>query len=99
MRQAEFGCELSTDPVGSILVGIYLAEAEGRIITLEKLSSEIGISPSTTLRRLRVLEQQNLVDRGYDANRGLQFTHTGIQKIEKILASVYHVTETVFFPM
>jgi PAS domain S-box-containing protein len=98
VRQAEFGIELSTDPVGSILVGIYLAEAEGRIITLEELAGEVGIAPSTALRWLKVLQQRNLVDGGYDAIRGLQFTHVGVQKMEKVLASVYRITETVFLP-
>jgi PAS domain S-box-containing protein len=96
VRQAEFGSELSTDPVGTMLVGIYLAEAEGRIITLEKLADEAGIAPSTALRWLRFLQQQNLVNRGNDATRGIQFTHIGIQKMERTLASVYQTPESVF---
>jgi hypothetical protein len=96
VRQAQFGSELSTDPVGSMLVSIYLAEAEGRIITLEEIAHEAGIAPSTTLRWLRVLQQKNLVDREYDATRGVQFTHTGIQKTEKTLVSVCQVPGAVF---
>ena len=37
-----FGNELSTDPVGSLLIGIYLAEAEGRSLLIAEIAEYAG---------------------------------------------------------
>jgi len=54
-RIAPFGADLSTDPVGTVIIGIYLAEAEYRTVGLDKIAAYAAIAPSTAMRWEKVL--------------------------------------------
>ena len=46
---------MSTDPVGTVIIGIYLAEAEYRTVGLDKIAAYAAIAPSTAMRWEKVL--------------------------------------------
>lgn len=91
VRKAELGVELATDPVGSVLNCVYLAEAEGRIVGLADIAAECDIPPSLTARWVDVLSKRGILETCSTPERNVQFTHAGIVKIERILASAFHV--------
>lgn len=91
VRKAELGIELATDPVGSILNCVYLAEAEGRIVGLAEIAAECDIPPSLTGRWIDVLSKRGILETCSTPERNVQFTHDGIVKIEHVLASAYDV--------
>jgi PAS domain S-box-containing protein len=80
-----FGPDLSTDPIGSILIGVYLAEAEGRSIGISQIAAYAGIARSTTQRWVAVLQQRGIIERDGD----LLLTQSGWQRVEAMLATVY----------
>ena len=84
-----FGADLSTDPIGSLLIGIYLAEAEGRSIGLDKIAKYAGIANSTAARWVTVLPQRGIIERAEDVRIDLQLTRSGIDRVEAMLATVY----------
>jgi hypothetical protein len=88
-----FGDELSTDPIGSLLVGIYLAEAEGRNISLAEVAAYSKISSSTAARWMIVLQQRGVVQLDADLGRSIQFTQAGLNKMEAMLTTVYQVPD------
>jgi PAS domain-containing protein len=67
-----FGNELSTDPVGSLLVGIYLAEAEGRNLGVAEIADYAGLAPTTSLRWIRLLQERGFVEAGENQIDGIQ---------------------------
>jgi PAS domain S-box-containing protein len=88
-----FGNDLSTDPVGSLFIGIYLAEAEGRNVGLEEISIYAGIATSTTARWVKALQQCGVLEESLDSNVNLQLTQTGLKKVEAMLATVYEAPD------
>lgn len=84
-----FGADLSTDPIGSLLIGIYLAEAEGRSIGLNKIATYAGIANSTAARWVTVLQQRGIIERKEDTTIDLQLTRSGLDRVEAMLATVY----------
>jgi len=88
-----FEDELSTDPIGSLLVGIYLAEAEGRNISLAEVAAYSKISSSTAARWMIVLQKRGVVQLDADLGRSIQFTQAGLNKMEAMLATVYQVPD------
>lgn len=84
-----FGADLSTDPIGSLLIGIYLAEAEGRSIGLNKIATYAGIANSTAARWVTVLQQRGIIEREEDTTIDLQLTRSGLDRVEAMLATVY----------
>ena len=91
VRKAELGVELATDPVGSVLNCVYLAEAEGRIVGLSDISTECDIPQSLTARWVDVLSKRGILETCSTPERNVQFTHAGIVKVERILASAFDV--------
>ncbi len=88
-----FGADLSTDPIGSLLIGIYLAEAEGRSIGLVKIATYAGIANSTAARWVAVLQQRGIVDGEHDATIDLRLTQSGLDRVEAMLATVYEAPD------
>ncbi|KQN28309.1 PAS domain S-box protein [Sphingomonas sp. Leaf34] len=84
-----FGADLSTDPIGSVLIGIYLAEAEGRSIGLAKIATYAGIANSTAARWVEVLQQRGIVEGEHDALIDLRLSQSGLDRVEAMLATVY----------
>lgn len=95
VRRAAFGDELTTDPVGSLLVAIYLAEAEGRIIGVEQLAREAKLSASTTRRWVKALQQGDVVQGNDDGDLNVQFTRSGMLNMERTLESVFQVPRSL----
>ena len=89
IRREAFGDRLITDPVGTLLVAIYLAEAEGRVVNVRALSSEIRIPPSVTKRWIMALQQEGVIRDDGDIEVDVQFTQSGIISMEQMLASVF----------
>ncbi|MDP1027018.1 PAS domain S-box protein [Sphingomonas sp. KR1UV-12] len=90
-----FGNDLSTDPVGSLLTGMYLAEAEGRNFSLVEAAEFAGLTSSTATRWLTLLRQKGFVQHDLSSGRGIQLTQEGLLRTEAMLAAVYEVPDTV----
>lgn len=88
-----FGIDLSTDPIGSLFIGIYLAEAEGRTIGLDEIAGYAGIAASAAGRWVKALQQRGILDTSLDPAVHLQLTQSGLQKVEAMLATVYEVPD------
>jgi hypothetical protein len=89
VRKAAFGDLLAFDPVGSLLITIYLAEAEGRVLGTDQLAEEAGLRPSTTERWLKALRQHGVI-RYDDASSYIQFSDAGFANIELTLESAFY---------
>lgn len=89
VRRSEFGHDLSTDAVGGILIAIYLAEAEGRVVTGSYLAEDAGIARAVAGHWIDVLVQRGLVERGCGRTDDVHFTHAGLVRMERLLSSVY----------
>jgi DNA-binding MarR family transcriptional regulator len=87
-RAMLFGADLSTDPIGSLLIGIYLAEAEGRSIGLADAAAHTNIPTSVTERWIKVLQQRGVFEH-QDTAMDIRLTHSGLNKVEAMLANVY----------
>ena len=90
-RNAEFGRDLNTDPIGCLLISIYLAEAEGRSIDSRQLATEADIPLTVTLRWITVLRERGLVQHSAPGAAGVQFTAKGIAKMERSLTGAYRM--------
>lgn len=88
-----FGSEFSTDPIGSLFIGIYLAEAEGRTIGLGEIAGYAGIAASTAGRWVKALQQRGILDTAFDSEVHLQLTQSGLEKVEAMLATVYEAPD------
>lgn len=87
-RVSLFGADLSTDPIGSLLIGIYLAEAEGRVVRLVDIATYASISPSVSERWIKALQQRGILE-DRDAKTEIGLTQSGLNKVEAMLATVY----------
>ena len=87
-RAMLFGADLSTDPIGSLLIGIYLAEAEGRNFGLADAAAHANIPTSVTERWIKVLQQRGVLEH-QDTAMDIRLTHLGLNKVEAMLATVY----------
>ena len=90
------GDDLSTDPVGSLLIGIYLAEAEGRNLGLREIASYANIAQSTAGRWVTALQQRGIVQADPDPAISIQLTQAGLNKLEAMLATVYEAPDAAF---
>lgn len=88
-----FGADLSTDPIGSLLIGIYLAEAEGRAVGLNQIATYADVAISTATRWVAVLRQRNIIDAQADATFNLQLTRAGLDRVEAMLTTVYEAPD------
>jgi hypothetical protein len=87
-----FGRELFGDFPGLILLDLYLAEAEGRLASIEEVAGSAGLSVESVQRWLRVLAQRRLVH-PLDGSAPLQLGHDGLSKIERLLTAALQPLE------
>lgn len=95
VRKLELGMDLSSDYVGEIMLHIYLAEAEGRIVSVNQLSSSTGLQRSTAMRWVKVLEQRGLIQTADDSADAVQFTHAGLTRMERVLGAMLQPLDTL----
>lgn len=82
--RGEFALDSS---VLEVLVEIYLAEVSGRPLSVTSASTCGGLSQTTGLRHLTILEEQNLVIRYRDRNdRRRSFVGTAQQARARLIA-------------
>lgn len=91
VRHEQLGGDLATDPAGYLLNAIYLAEAEGRVVGLSEIAEETGLSQSLAARWVKLMTAQGLLETCTTPERNVQFTHHGMARMERILASAYDV--------
>lgn len=84
-----FGADLSTDSVGSYLIGIYLAEAEGRSIGVGEIAIYAGMTNATAGRWIALLQERGIIERDGDPTIDLLLTRSGLERVEAILAMAY----------
>lgn len=84
-----FGHDLSTDPVGSLLIGIYLAEAEGRVIGLHGIADYAGLALPIATRWVRLLQERGVMEAQADPDVGLQLSKDGLERVEAMLTAVH----------
>lgn len=87
VRRSELGNDLFTDHLGMMLITIYLAEAESRIVSIRQLADRAEMPQSLAVRWLRVLQQRGIVMDTNELDRGVQLTHEGLEKAERILGA------------
>ena len=93
-RAMLFGADLSTDPIGSLLISIYLAEAEGRNIGLADAAAHANIPTSVTERWIRVMQQRGVIE--YQKTTiDIRLTSAGMNNIESMLSSFYEFPNAV----
>ncbi|MBD8641939.1 PAS domain-containing protein [Sphingomonas sp. CFBP 13733] len=93
-RAMLFGADLSTDPIGSLLISIYLAEAEGRNIGLADAAAHANIPTSVTERWIRVMQQRGVIE--YQKTTiDIRLTSAGTNNIESMLSSFYEPPNAV----
>jgi hypothetical protein len=93
-RAMLFGADLSTDPIGSLLISIYLAEAEGRNIGLADAAAHANIPTSVTERWIRVMQQRGVIE--YQKTTiDIRLTSAGMNNIESMLSSFYELPNAV----
>jgi hypothetical protein len=87
-RIEELGPDLFGDFVGAILIHAYLSEAEARLVTVEDIADAIGLNRHTTWRWIKALCQQGLLQPTDGPSGGVQLTHLGLTKMERLLTAV-----------
>ena len=93
-RAMLFGADLSTDPIGSLLISIYLAEAEGRNIGLADAAAHANIPTSVTERWIKVMQQRGVIE--YQGTAiDIRLTSAGMNNIEAMLSSFYEPPNAV----
>ena len=95
VRRAAFGPDLASDPVGMLLIHVYLAEAEGRVVGVDQLSRQADIPVSVTVRWIKALRQEGILQTGDDGTSDVQFTHDGAANMELTLESVFHLPRSL----
>jgi PAS domain S-box-containing protein len=85
-RNAALGGDLFADTAWSVLLCLYLAEAEGRGIDAGGQSASVGVSALSAAKWLRALRTRGLVEYVGDGEDQPQLTQRGIDAIESLLA-------------
>lgn len=86
-RREQLGDDLFGDHAWLVLVQIYIAEAEGRVIDATTLGALALLDPSRTHRWIGALAEKGLVERP-DCSAGvIQLTATGLARTETLLAT------------
>ena len=85
-RDELLGSELFADHAWSILLLVYVAEAECRITTISSIVGDYGLPQTMLVRWARVLQAKSLIEETAGARDALQLTQKGIDCIEHLLA-------------
>ncbi len=91
-RDAALGSDLFADHAWTTLLIVYVAEAESRIATVDTVAAELGLARSTLGRWLRVLQAKSLLEPLDGSLDALQLTRTGIDGVERLLATNHPVS-------
>ncbi|MEG3126204.1 PAS domain-containing protein [Sphingomonas sp. GB1N7] len=86
LRGEMLGVDLFADHSWTILLHLYLAEAEGRAADLPELSRLIATSSEVICRWVTALVSRGLVDRDLAKPSVCQLTQRGLETIEVVLA-------------
>jgi len=97
-RAMLFGADLSTDPIGSLLISIYLAEAEGRNIGLADAAAHANIPTSVTERWIKVMQQRGVIEYK-ETTIDIRLTSAGMNNMEAMLSSFYEFPNAVQIQM
>jgi hypothetical protein len=84
-RRTELGGDLFLDFAWTLLLQLYLAEAEGRCGDLADLAMRSGTRVASVRRWLSVLEERGLIDQTGEPGCAAQLTAAGVLKIERLL--------------
>ena len=86
-RNAALGPDLFSDGAWAMLLGLYLAEAEGRGIMAGGGCAPMGLSHVSAMKWLRALRSRGLVEYLDDREDRAQLTQYGLDRIERLLAA------------
>ena len=98
MRAQQFRSELFADRAWEILLEVYLAESEARLVRPDELSERFGEPIGTIWRWLRALEEWNLIEPVIEAAFAIQLTSEGFRKIERQLTMQTNLLPSIFNP-
>jgi PAS domain S-box-containing protein len=84
-RRAELGADICFDFPWTLLLQLYLAEAEGRCVNLKDLAVRSDIRVESVQRWLSVLDERGLVDKTVAPECAAQLTAAGVVKVERLL--------------
>ena len=86
-RIIELGKDLFSDHVGLILLHMYLAEAEGRVVTASQVAKLISLPAQSMDRWVKALTQRGLLEVIDDASGYIQLSQDGILRLERLFAA------------
>jgi hypothetical protein len=86
-RDTVLGSDLFADHAWTALLIVYVAEAESRIASVDMVADQLRLSRSTLGRWIRVLQAKSLIEPPDTDRDALQLTQTGIQSVERLLAT------------
>ncbi len=84
-RRVKLGNDLFSDFAWVILLQLYLAEVEGRELTILEIADRCDVWMGLAARWVNVLEQKNLVERSEWTEHAPQLTGAGLRKVEQLL--------------
>ena len=85
LRRAAIGSDLMGDFGWIVLLQVYLAEAEGRELEVDRIAALDDIPLSVFMRWLKLFEQRGLVERDGRRNSSYQLSPTGSARAEELL--------------
>jgi len=86
-RREQLGDDLFGDHAWIILLQIYLAEAEGRVVDVEAISALSQIAPARTRRWIDALAEKTFVERLDWSGGAIQLTAQGLARTETLLGA------------
>jgi hypothetical protein len=86
-RLVEFGKDLFGDHVGLILLHVYLAEAEGRVVTAWEIADVVGLSEQSVERWVKALVQRGLIEMLDHTSGSIQLSQDGTIRLERLLSA------------
>lgn len=91
-RRTELGEDFFADHGWTILLQVYLAEAEGRAIDLADLGERVALRPTLVGRWVAMLQQKKLIELDAWSDHTPQLTSRGVAKVESVLAWTVNCT-------
>ena len=85
LRNTLLGADLFPDNPMNILLRVYMAEMEGRAITLVRLVEELDLAAPIVSRWMAVLTAHGLLDPTTDAAGPRQLSDLGVSRLEQLL--------------
>lgn len=90
-RDAALGGDLFRDVPWEVLLGLFVAQEEGRHVSPTFLYTEAGVSPAAARRWVKALEKQGLLvrigDAADDARAHLYLSGEAVRKTRELLRS------------